>query len=129
MMKSKGTYIGAAVAVVAAFAIIAGLGVHATAGAGTDTDVPAPVLHAPTTLDVPTPAAQPPAAPVEPVGGSQPSDAGNEAGVNEGPAGLPDAGTGPAGSSNVLAEVLVVLGITGLALVGTGAAINTRRSS
>lgn len=128
MMKSKATYLGAAVAAVAAFAIIAGLGVSATAGAGTDTDAGPPALHpfdpAPTVEPTVVPA-EPPASPSEPIGGSNPS--GNEAGVNTGPGGLPNAGTGPAATSNALAEMLIVLGVAGLALVGTGAAVNGRR--
>jgi hypothetical protein len=129
MIKPRGTLVGAAVAAVAAIAILTGLGVHATAGAGTDTDVAAPGLHVPTTLTVPTVVAQPPASPIEPVGGTQPggNPNGNLEGVNGGPGGLPNAGSGPAETSQAMAELLIALGIAGLAFVGTGAAINSRR--
>jgi hypothetical protein len=130
MIKSKGTLVGAAVAAVAAIAILAGVGVHATAGAGTDLgggDVVAPTLPAATPTTAP---AQPPASPVEPVGATQPdtNPNGNFAGVNGGPGGLPDTGTGPDSAGNATAELLVVLSLAGLALVCTGTAVNARRS-
>ena len=127
MIKSKGTLVGALVAAAAAIAILAGPGVHGTAGAGTDFVGPGP-----TTLTTAAPTvspAPPPTSPVEPVGSTQPgtNPNGNLAGVNAGPGGLPDTGTGPGNASNSTADLLVVLALAGLALVGTGKAVNARR--
>ncbi|HZP56547.1 MAG TPA: hypothetical protein VFC53_03220 [Dehalococcoidia bacterium] len=117
---------------VVATAVVAGITTTATSGAATDA---VPVRTATPTTVPPTPTSvpvNPPAAPVEqpavPATGANPN--GNELGVNNGPAGLPNAGDGTSsanGDHSIL--VLVLLGIAGAATLGTGALAVARRRS
>ena len=133
MLKSKGTLIGIAAALVVSTVLVASFaGGGITAGAGTDAVVTAtPTTAAPTATAVaPTPTtapANPPASQVEqPVAGTNPD--GSQLGANNGANGLPNTGYGTTNKSDGTAVLFLVLGLAGVSLAGAGALLAGKRS-
>jgi len=133
MLKSKNAVLGIGAVVVASVLLVAGLGVTATSGAGTDFGgggAPSYPL---------VPPSNPPASPVEPPAGAPTGNpagttdpTGGQAGAGVDPAAagaLPDAGYGIATQDGGLNSLVVVLAAAGLALVGAGATVVASRRS
>ena len=130
MIKSKNAVIGIAAVVAASVLLVAGLGVTATSGAGTD-------ISAGPDYPLEVPAANPPAAPVEPPAttpGTSPAgttdpNAGAPGGTGANASALPDAGYGDGTQDSGVNTLALVLAAAGLALVGAGATVVASRRS
>ena len=137
MLKSKGTLIGIAAALVVSTVLVASFASSGvTAGAGTDAVRTAtPTTAAPTATTVaPTPTvapANPPASQIEqPAGGTNPNggELGANNGVGAGTNGLPNTGSGTASHRNDTAIWFLVLGLAGASFAGAGAMLASKRS-
>ena len=130
MIKSKNAVIGIAAVVVASVLLVAGLGVTATSGAGTD-------ISGGPDYPLEVPAANPPAAPVEPPAanpgtapaGTTDPNAGAPGGLGSNPNALPDAGYGAGTQDSGVDTLVLVLAAAGMALVGAGATVVASRRS
>jgi hypothetical protein len=131
MLKARGTWIGAAAAVVAGVLLVAGMAVSTQSGAATDLNVGGAPQG-----QFEVPAGNPPAAPVEP-----PANPGNDgtgipgvnptganAGAGAAPNGLPNAGAGQA-TGNSATSMMVLLGLAGVLLAGAGASVVAAKRS
>ena len=129
MIKSKNAVWGIAAVVAASVLLVAGLGVTATSGAGTDFTPPDYPLE--------VPSANPPASPVEPpatnpggtpAGTTDPNAGGQEgAGANPAAGALPDAGYGMGSETSGMNTLIAILAAAGLAFVGAGATVVAAR--
>jgi hypothetical protein len=130
MITSKNAVLGIAAVVAASVLLVAGLGVTATSGAGTDFTPPDYPLE--------VPAANPPASPVEPpaqtpggtpAGTTDPTGGQQGAGANPAAGQLPDAGYGTDSGSNGMSALIAIVAAAGLAFVGAGATVVAARRS
>jgi hypothetical protein len=134
MFKTKGAMLGIVAAVVAGSLMVAGLGVSTTSGAPTDLYVPSDGIgDGLGNWNLPTdPGAQPgnpPASPVEPPAnnpiGQNPATnpSGSTGAGGSAPGALPDAGFGATADGNGIGNLMVLVGLAGMALVGAGASV------
>jgi hypothetical protein len=132
MLKVKGTWVGAAAAVVAGVLLVAGMAVNTQSGAATDLFGGAPQgeFEVPVSSN-PNPG-NPPAAPIEPPadGGTVPgtNPVGGNAGAGAAPSGLPSAGVGDS-ATNSATSLMVLLGLAGVMLAGAGASVVAAKRS
>jgi len=131
MLKAKGTLAAAVGALVVATVLVAGFSAHVTSGAGTDVGPVKTATPKATATAVPEPTmapANPPASDIEPPANTGTNPGGGELGVNNGPAGLPNSGTGPAQASGLgTFALLALLGFGGAMFAGAGAQIAAKR--